>query len=192
MARNTPIVRPATADDCAAIADLTPTTSPPPSRRSTPSRSTSTSGSRNFAAITGADRPFLVAVDDKRIVGYAYLGGYNPKPAYRQTVRTPSTSHRGGNSAQGRQRTDVRSAGGLRGHRRSRDRRAHRPARRRVDHCTAATVSSEVGVLRQVGFKFGQWIDVAILQCSVAVGSLGAGLGSVGGISSSVDALRVV
>ena len=25
----------------------------------------------------------------------------------------------------------------------------------------------EVGVLRQVGFKFGQWIDVAILQCSV-------------------------
>jgi phosphinothricin acetyltransferase len=26
----------------------------------------------------------------------------------------------------------------------------------------------EVGVLRQVGFKLGQWIDVAILQRSIA------------------------
>ena len=170
----------------------TPTTSPPPSRRSTPSRSTSTSGSRNCRHHR-ADRPFLVAVDDKRIVGYAYLGGYNPKPAYRQTSEdtiyvAPGWEQRGVGNAlmsallEASAATDVREIVAL-----------IAPARRRVDRTAppprfrrsrgVAPGRIQIRTMDRRG-------DLAVQRH--AVGSLGAGLGSVGGISSSVDALRVV
>ncbi len=168
MASNAPSVRPATADDCAAIAEIY-------AHYVATSIATFDTVALDvdewvakLAAITGADRPFLVAADDERVVGYAYLGGYNPKPAYRQTSEdtiyvAPGLEQRGVGSAlmsallEATAATDVREIVAL----------IALPGDGSIAlHRRHGFV--EVGVLRQVGFKLGQWIDVAILQRSIA------------------------
>jgi phosphinothricin acetyltransferase len=82
----TPALRPATAADVAAIAAiyrpavLAGTASfevEPPDE---------TEMLRRFTAITGAGYPYLVAVLDGQVVGYAYASAYRARPAYRFTV----------------------------------------------------------------------------------------------------------
>jgi phosphinothricin acetyltransferase len=109
--------------------------------------------------------PYLVAMVDGAVVGYAYAGAWRPRPAYRHTVENsvyvaPGMQGRGigrallatlivrcteggrsqmvaviGNSA---------NAGSLGLHER--------------------LGFERVGVLRRVGFKFGQWVDTVLMQ----------------------------
>ena len=55
---------------------------------------------RRQAALLEKDFPYLVAVRDGCIVGYAYAGPYRPRPAYRYSVENSiyvaATGHRGG------------------------------------------------------------------------------------------------
>ncbi len=41
---------------------------------------------RRWRALTDAGYPYIVAVDEGDVVGYAYVGPYRPRPAYRNTV----------------------------------------------------------------------------------------------------------
>src|SRR5215813_10775752 len=41
---------------------------------------------RRFDALVAGSFPYIVAILDGRVVGYAYAGPYRPRPAYRFTV----------------------------------------------------------------------------------------------------------
>src|SRR5262245_58640368 len=41
---------------------------------------------RRYRALLDGGFPYLVAVLERRVVGYAYAGPYRPRPAYRFTV----------------------------------------------------------------------------------------------------------
>ncbi|WP_233565939.1 GNAT family N-acetyltransferase [Cellulomonas sp. PhB143] len=110
--------------------------------------------------------PFVVAVDDAgRVVGWAYVGWWRPRPAYRFTVETsiyllPETAGQGiggellgrvveGAAAAGaREAVAVISSGAS-------------PASRRLHERLGFR---EIGRLTDVGYKHGQWLDTAILQ----------------------------
>src|SRR5882757_8934813 len=55
---------------------------------------------RRFKALMDGGYPYLVAVLEAQVVGYAYAGPYHPRPAYRFTVENsvylqPSVQRRG-------------------------------------------------------------------------------------------------
>src|SRR5882724_12269603 len=55
---------------------------------------------RRFGALMDGGFPYFVAATDGRVVGYAYVGPYRPRPAYRFTVENsvylrPATHRRG-------------------------------------------------------------------------------------------------
>ena len=55
---------------------------------------------RRFRALMDGGYPYLVAVLEGEVVGYAYAGAYRPRPAYRFTVENSiyldPASHRRG------------------------------------------------------------------------------------------------
>ncbi|BDZ42428.1 N-acetyltransferase [Paraoerskovia sediminicola] len=117
--------------------------------------------------------PFVVAVaDDGRVVGWAYVGWWRPRPAYRFTVETsiyllPETAGRGigsellervveGAAAAGaREAVAVISSGAS-------------PASRKLHEKLGFR---EIGRLTDVGYKHGQWLDTAIMQKHLRPGS---------------------
>jgi L-amino acid N-acyltransferase YncA len=119
--------------------------------------------------------PYLVAEIGGEIVGYCYAGPYHLRPAYRHTVEdsvyiAPGLGGRGYGAA-------------LLGELIARCERG--PWRQMVavigDSDNAGSLAlhrrfgfASVGVLRSVGFKFGRWVDVPLMQR--ALGSGGAGL----------------
>ena len=157
-------IRAATADDAAAIAAIyahfvrTSTATfelDPPHEHEIASR---------MEAVHRLGFPYLVAEQDNRIVGYAYATQFRPRAAYRFTVEDSiyiDASHTG--RGIGRQLLTslieaAREAGarqviaGMGG---------ENPASIALH---AAHGFKHVGVLRAVGFKFEQWLDVTLMQ----------------------------
>jgi phosphinothricin acetyltransferase len=114
--------------------------------------------------------PFLVAVAEGRIAGYAYAGPWRPKPAYRHTVEdsvylAPECSGRGFGSALLRSVLDGCARAGM----------------RQVVAVIADTGSdasaalhrrlgfTEAGRLAAVGFKHGRWVDTLLMQYTLPV-----------------------
>ena len=128
---------------------------------------------RRHAAITAAGYPYLVAVDaaDGRVLGYAYVSAYRPRPAYRHVVENsvyvaPEAHRRGvGRALLTRLIADCEAKGfrqmiaviGDSGHASSIG--LHRSLG--FVHC---------GVVRSVGFKHGRWLDQVLLQRSLGAG----------------------
>ncbi|MGW2153851.1 N-acetyltransferase family protein [Nonomuraea sp. NPDC001699] len=127
------------------------------------------------AALTAAGLPFLVAEDDGVVTGYAYLGQYRPKPAYRHSLEVsiylaPGSTGRGlgrlllGELIRRAPATGARcliaviADGGD-------------PASLRLH---AAFGFEDVGRLRNVGFKHGRWIDTVLLQLDLPQGAAGS------------------
>jgi phosphinothricin acetyltransferase len=120
---------------------------------------------RRFADIVGKGCPYLVATRGAEIVGYAYVGPYRPRPAYRNTAEN-SVYVRAGCERQGVGRAllaallaecegkgfrqviavigDSANLASIRLH--------------------AAAGFRNVGTLRAVGFKFGRWLDSVLMQ----------------------------
>ncbi|WP_197518672.1 GNAT family N-acetyltransferase [Mycobacterium sp. ACS1612] len=124
---------------------------------------------RRFVAVRDAGLPFLTAMLDGRVVGYAYCGPWKTRPAYRHTVEdsiyvAPDAAGRG----IGGQLLDAL-----------------------LEHCAAAGVREVIAVivdsgdvaslalhrdrgfvdagrLTRVGFKHGRWLDTVLLQRSLA------------------------
>ncbi|MGY2126945.1 N-acetyltransferase family protein [Blastococcus sp. SYSU DS0617] len=163
-----PRIRPATADDAAAIAaiyahyvahsvatfDLT---APEPAW-----------WTAKLADLAAAGWPFLVAEDADGLAGFGYVAPWRVKPAYRQTVEdtiylAPGRTGRGtgrallsavldrAREAGARQVIAVVADGGD-------------PSSVRLH---AALGFAEVGRLRAVGFKHGRWLDTLLLQADL-------------------------
>jgi L-amino acid N-acyltransferase YncA len=115
--------------------------------------------------------PYLVAVREEVIVGFAYAGAYRPRPAYRFTVED-SIYVRADCSGQGIGRRlldalieaceqkgarqmiavigDAANSGSIRVH--------------------AAAGFSRGGLLPGLGWKFGRWLDVVLMQRALGPG----------------------
>lgn len=127
---------------------------------------------RRRAAVLDAGLPHLVAEREGRILGYAYAGKWRPRPAYKFSVEDSIYID---NDAVGQ------GVG-----------KALLPAL--VEQCTAlgkrqmvavigdsaqtpsirlhASCGFEmVGTLRNIGFKFGRWLDTVLMQRELGVGS---------------------
>jgi len=121
--------------------------------------------------VTALHLPYLVAVADERVVGYAYAGPYRPRPAYRFTVEdsvyvVEHARGRGiGRALLERLIEDSEHAG----------------ARQMVavigDAANVASIRvhaalgfTQIGVLKSVGNKFSRWLDVVLMQRALGPG----------------------
>jgi L-amino acid N-acyltransferase YncA len=120
---------------------------------------------QRFDALVAQDFPFRVAVIDGRFAGYAYAGPFRSRAAYRHTCETsvyvaPDAQRRG----VGRelmlgvieecQRLGKRQMLAVIG-----------------DSANAASIGlhsalgfASVGVFKNIGYKFGRWVDVVLMQ----------------------------
>jgi len=126
---------------------------------------------RRYSALRDQAYPYLVAVEDGVVVGYAYVGPYRPRVAYRNTVedsiylradligRGTGTLLLGALIAACEQRGyrqmiavvgDSGSLGSIRLHERH--------------------GFSHIGTLRSVGYKHGRWLDSVLLQRELGCG----------------------
>jgi L-amino acid N-acyltransferase YncA len=120
------------------------------------------------AAIVGAGLPYLVALADGAVAGYCYATAYRPRSAYRHTVEDSVY-------------IDERLRGrgiGLALLSALIERCEAGPWRQVVavigDSGNAGSIAlharlgfEHVGVLREVGFKHGRWVDTVLMQRTV-------------------------
>ncbi len=126
---------------------------------------------RRHAGITEAGHPWLVAVRDRAVLGYAYAGPYRMRPAYRWTVEdsvylAPEATGQGiGRSLL----VALLTAAEQRGFRQMvaviGDSRSHASIGL---HRTLGFTPA--GVLRAVGFKHGGWVDSVLMQRALGEG----------------------
>lgn len=126
---------------------------------------------RRYEALVGAGFPYLVAVQDGIVSGYAYAGAHRPRPAYRFTVENsiylaPSAQRRGtGGRLLARLIAECESRG----------------YRQMVavigDSANTGSIAVHrnagfqmVGVHPDVGFKFGRWLDTVSMQRALGEG----------------------
>lgn len=135
---------------------------------------------RRFQAVTGQGWPYLVAERNDRILGYAYVGPYRPRPAYRFTVEdSVYIAREARRLGIGRRLLDALI-----------ERTVAAGGRQMVaiigDSAHIASVRLHeragfrlVGTLENVGFKFDRWLDTVIMQRPLgdALGAWGATTG---------------
>jgi len=125
-----------------------------------------------FDEIRARSLPYLVAVEDRSVVGFAYVAPFRPRDAYRYTVENsvyiaPGLEGLGLGSALLLQLVEGAAAAG---------------ARQMVaaigDSENFASIRAHlkagfrhVGVLKAAGFKFGRWVDVVLMQRPVGEGA---------------------
>lgn len=166
-------IRPATSDDCTAIAAiyapavLAGTTSfelePPDAAEMR----------RRMRALVDGGFPYLAAERGGTVVGYAYAGPYRTRPAYRYTVENSvyvaPQAQRGGI---GRTlMTALIEASAARGFRQMLAVIGDSPNQPGSVGLHKACGFVEVGRLPEVGYKFGRWLDTLIMQRALGSGS---------------------
>lgn len=128
----------------------------------------------------GLPYPALVAetVEDARVVGYASLSRYIARPGYDPTAEDSVYLHPDwhGVGIGGALLSALLVEASRRGFANvlaliSADNEASLRLHRRYGF-------AEVGTMRRVGYKFGRWVDVAILQWSAAEAAAGANPGA--------------
>jgi L-amino acid N-acyltransferase YncA len=126
---------------------------------------------RRFGALIDGGFPYLAAVLDGRVVGYAYAGAYRPRPAYRFTVENsvylqPAIQRRG-IGQQLLQRLIAES-----------EARGYRQMIAVIgDSANAGSIGVHtrcgfqmIGTHPNVGFKFGRWLDTVMMQLALGDG----------------------
>lgn len=124
------------------------------------------------AEVLDAGLPFIVAVeDDGRVLGYAYAGAFRRRTGYRYTLEDSiyverSATHRGIGTALLSALIERCAAAGYRQMVAVIGDRAH-----------AASIGlhqklgfAQIGVLPAIGFKFGRWVDVVLMQRTLGPG----------------------
>ena len=126
---------------------------------------------RRRAALTQQGYPYLAAIRDGVLVGYAYASAYRPRAAYRDTVENsvylrPGEAGRGTGSALLAALIDGCTEHGFR-----------QMVAVVGDSANTASIRLHerhgfrlVGTLRSVGFKHGQWLDTVLLQRELGPG----------------------
>ena len=118
-----------------------------------------------LAAVQDAGLPWLVAVLEGRIAGYAYASRFHTRSAYRYTVEDsiylhPEFQRRGIGRALLAELIGRCTALGLR----QMVARIGDSANQASIRLHAAAGFAPAGTLEQVGFKFGRWLDVVHMQ----------------------------
>jgi L-amino acid N-acyltransferase YncA len=118
-----------------------------------------------FDALVTRNFPFLVAEIDERIAGYAYAGPFRPRAAYRHTCESSvyvaaDMQRRGIGHALMRRLIAICQGLGQR-----------QMLAVIGDSGNLASIGLHgaigfhtVGVFKEVGFKFGRWVDVVLMQ----------------------------
>ncbi|WP_041797856.1 GNAT family N-acetyltransferase [Rhodopseudomonas palustris] len=126
---------------------------------------------RRFETLAGGGFPYLVALLGDRVAGYAYAGPYRPRPAYRFTVENsvyldPLAHRRGLGTALLHELIAQCEARGFR-----------QMIAVIGDSTNAGSVAVHrksgfdlIGVHRNVGFKFGRWLDTVMMQRALGAG----------------------
>jgi len=120
---------------------------------------------QRISTVQSKQLPWLVAVTEGRIAGYAYAGTYRPRPAYRFTVENSIYLHP---ELTGKGIGSLLMAPLL-------EACAERGCRQMIavigDSANAASIRlhekfgfRHVGVFRDVGFKFDRWLDTVLMQ----------------------------
>jgi L-amino acid N-acyltransferase YncA len=121
--------------------------------------------------ILSAGLPYLVAISEGRVAGYAYASSYRPRPAYRHTVENsvyvaPEFQSRGIGSALLGELITRCEAGCWR------QMIAVIGNSGNVGSIALHTRFGfeRIGVLKAVGFKLGQWVDTVLMQRKLGAG----------------------
>src|SRR5882757_980587 len=127
---------------------------------------------RRFEALIDGGFPYLVAVLDGGVAGYAYAGPYRPRPAYRFTVENSvylrPAIHRRGIGLQLLQRLIGEC-----------EARGYRQMIAVIgDSANAGSIGVHtktgfqmIGTHPNVGFKFGRWLDTVMMQRALGDGA---------------------
>ena len=127
---------------------------------------------RRFQVLTEGGFPYLVAVLEGRVAGYAYAGAYRPRPAYRFTVENSvylqPAIHRRGVGRQLLQRLIAEC-----------EARGFRQMIAVIgDSANAASIGVHsacgfemIGTHPNVGLKFGRWLDTVMMQRALGEGA---------------------
>lgn len=127
---------------------------------------------RRRQAIVGEGYPYRVAEVDGRVAGYAYVGKYRPRPAYRHTVENSvyvaaDIQRLGIGARLLNDLIEVCTAQGFR-----------RMVAIVGDSANAPSINlhlklgfEPVGTIPACGYKFGQWLDQVILQRALGEGA---------------------
>jgi L-amino acid N-acyltransferase YncA len=127
---------------------------------------------RRFRALMDGGFPYFAASLDGRLVGYAYAGAYRPRPAYRFTVENSvylqPAIHRRGIGLQLMQRLIGEC-----------ETRGYRQMIAVIgDSANAGSISVHsktgfriIGTHPDVGFKFGRWLDIVMMQRALGEGA---------------------
>ena len=123
---------------------------------------------RRWGEVTARSLPWLVAEDSGEVVGYAYAAPYRARPAYRHTVedsvyvRVDRIGTGLGKQLLPALITATRACG------------MHQMIAVIGDSANRASINlhrrfgfQDAGVLKDVGFKFGRWLDTVFLQRSL-------------------------
>lgn len=121
---------------------------------------------RRYWSVLDAGYPYLVLEDKGDVLGYAYAGAYRPRPAYRYTAENSIyMRHDAGGRGLGRMLLNALLERLRTGGYRSVIGIISDPDRNAASvqlHRAAGFV--EFGRAKEIGHKFGRWIDVAYLQ----------------------------
>jgi L-amino acid N-acyltransferase YncA len=127
---------------------------------------------QRFESLTSSGFPYLVAALDGRVVGYAYAGPHRPRPAYRFTVENSvyldPTVHRRGIGLKLLERLIAAS-----------EARGYRQMVAVIgDSANAGSIGVHrrcgfemIGTNRNVGLKFGRWLDTVMMQRPLGEGA---------------------
>jgi phosphinothricin acetyltransferase len=127
---------------------------------------------RRFKTLMDGGYPYLVAALDGRVIGYAYAGPYRPRPAYRFTVENSvylqPAIHRRGIGLQLLQRLIAEC-----------EARGYRQMVAVIgDSANAGSIGvhtrcgfAMIGTHRNLGFKFGRWLDTVMMQRALGEGA---------------------
>ena len=127
---------------------------------------------RRFRALTDGGFPYLVAMLDDGVAGYAYVGPYRPRPAYRFTVENSiylkPTIHRRGIGLKLMQVLLAEC-----------ERRGYRQMIAVIgDSANAGSIGLHarcgfgmIGTHPNVGLKFGRWLDTVMMQLVLGEGA---------------------
>jgi len=129
---------------------------------------------RRRAAVQAQNLPYLVAELEGRVAGFAYVMPFRPRAAYRYTVENsiyvaPDASRAGVGAALLDRLIEICAKAGYR-----------QMIAVIGDSGNIGSIRlharagfSHTGVLKSVGFKFGRWVDVVLMQRSLGPGDSG-------------------
>jgi L-amino acid N-acyltransferase YncA len=128
---------------------------------------------RRMSDLTGKGYPYLAGEIDGALAGYAYAGPYRARPAYRLTVEdsvyiAPDRPRRGIGRAL---LAALIEAAAARGFRQMIAVIGDSPRQAASIGLHEALGFRHVGILQDVGFKHGRWLDSVLMQRELGTGA---------------------